>query len=83
MSYFMQTSKSTYNFYHRCIWRNDQERLEFDSDTEFGRNDNEKVELESGRSSTFCYLSIDRAEQEHAGEWECELQAECTEELAE
>ena len=57
--------------------------MEFDSDTTYGRRDNEEVSI--GRSSgssedNMCFFTIDSVSKDHAGDWVCTVHGDCEEE---
>jgi hypothetical protein len=65
------------------VWRQARGGLELDSWRSYSRRDNEEVTVGStgqSREDNMCFLTIRTSRREYAGDWECELQGECTQE---
>jgi len=68
---------------HRCIWANGESGVKFDSETDYGRRDNEVVSI--GRSAgsqkdNMCFFTIDNVSEDHSGDWACTVYGKCEEE---
>merc|ERR1712106_596355 len=70
----------------RCVWRNEREGLEFDSDQTYNRRDNEVVKIGAaarGLKDNMCFFTIDQTEKDHEGSWECDVEGECGDDMEE
>ena len=66
----------------RCKWTNEKDEMEFDSETKYGRRDNEVVSIgrsAGSRKDNMCFFTIDSVNEDHSGDWTCTVYGECKE----